>query len=148
MVNKAVCVLKGTGEVTGTVHFEQEVKNKRKDVFVAAFVLTFAWEQHASLQLRRAACYICAPSFSRSRFSLTCFWSCMGLTLAVLISCTRWWPNLILNYSGLLYTISLVDWLLYNATLHKRVKSSSAMTFDTIAGLRLIWAPVRSAHPC
>ncbi len=41
-MNKAVCVLKGTGEVTGTVHFEQEVKNKRKVVFVAAFVMTFA----------------------------------------------------------------------------------------------------------
>lgn len=26
MVLKAVCVLKGTGEVTGTVHFEQQVK--------------------------------------------------------------------------------------------------------------------------
>lgn len=47
---------------------------------------------------------------------------------------------LILNYSGLLYTISR-DWLLYNVTLHKRVrsvKSSSAMTFVTIAGLRLV----------
>lgn len=71
----------------------------------------------------------------------------MGLTLAVLISCTHWWPNLILNYSGLLYMISLVDRLLYNVSLHKcvrTVKSSSAMTFDRMAGLCLVWAPVHT----
>ncbi len=40
-MKKAVCVLKGTGEVTGTVHFEQEVKKKKKVLFFAAFVMTF-----------------------------------------------------------------------------------------------------------
>jgi len=39
MAKKAVCVLKGTGEVTGTVYFDQEVKKrskkkKKKNVYV------------------------------------------------------------------------------------------------------------------
>lgn len=55
---KAVCVLKGTGEVTGTVHFEQEVKIKKKGVIFCCvcYDVPVAGEQRASLQLQRAAC--------------------------------------------------------------------------------------------
>lgn len=53
----------------------------------------------------------------------------------------------ILNSSGLLYMISLLDSLLCNDTIHKcvrTVKSSSTMTLDTVAGLCSVCAPVHT----
>lgn len=39
MSMKAVCVLKGTGEVTGTVHFEQQVEFYHMYFYVAILYL-------------------------------------------------------------------------------------------------------------
>lgn len=46
MVQKAVCVLKGTGETTGVVHFEQEV---RRTALLLREEISIQTKQHGGL---------------------------------------------------------------------------------------------------
>lgn len=50
MAMKAVCVLKGTGEVTGTVHFEQQVSISTLLFSILAAMLTPVTKLAASMR--------------------------------------------------------------------------------------------------